>query len=126
MSSSLQQVNSLLNFLNSTFSFENQTTSTSTTMTKRPENRAPILLLFDVDGTLSPSRLKAEEFMWKCLEAARQKVYVGFVGGSDLIKQQEQLENKNYNDVRDFFDYTFSENGLVAFHNGKSINDHVK
>lgn len=36
---------------------------------------------------------------------------IGMVGGSDLKKQREQLGDG----VLDMFDYTFSENGLVAY-----------
>ncbi|ETO24501.1 hypothetical protein RFI_12657 [Reticulomyxa filosa] len=57
--------------------------------------RAPILLLFDVDGTLTPARLKVEPFVWELLTEARKKVYLGIVGGSDLPKQQEQLSVGN-------------------------------
>jgi len=42
---------------------------------------------------------------------------VGIVGGSDLVKQQEQMGANIVNEV----DYSFSENGLVAFHNGKEV-----
>jgi len=38
-------------------------------------------------------------------------VMIGMVGGSDLKKQREQLGET----VLDMFDYTFSENGLVAY-----------
>ena len=36
------------------------------------------------------------------------------VGGSDLVKQKEQLGD----DVLSMFDYVFPENGLVAFRDG--------
>ncbi len=45
------------------------------------------------------------------LKALREKVVIGMVGGSDLKKQREQLGDG----VLDMFDYTFSENGLVAY-----------
>lgn len=45
------------------------------------------------------------------LKNLREKVVIGMVGGSDLKKQREQLGEG----VLDMFDYTFSENGLVAF-----------
>ena len=47
----------------------------------------------------------------------RTKVTIGFVGGSDLKKQQEQLGE----DVLSMFDYCFSENGLMAFKDGVKI-----
>jgi phosphomannomutase len=52
--------------------------------------------------------------MLKLLADLRQKVAIGFVGGSDLAKQQEQLGTSEIN-VTTLFDYCFSENGLTAF-----------
>ncbi|KAF1773958.1 HAD-like domain [Phytophthora cactorum] len=40
----------------------------------------------------------------------RESITIGVVGGSDLVKQKEQLGE----DVINNFDYSFSENGLVA------------
>lgn len=42
----------------------------------------------------------------------------GIVGGSDWPKMQEQMGG---DDVTQMYDYVFSENGLVAFKNGKEI-----
>lgn len=69
------------------------------------------IVLFDVDGTLTMPRLKASEEMIKFLSELRKHVVIGMVGGSDLKKQKEQLGD----DVLDMFDYTFSENGLIAY-----------
>eukprot|EP00924_Labyrinthula_sp_SR-Ha-C_P003295 augustus_masked-scaffold_15-processed-gene-5.51-mRNA-1 protein AED:0.10 eAED:0.10 QI:0/-1/0/1/-1/1/1/0/223 len=52
-----------------------------------------------------------EEFMKKLSET----VTVGVVGGSDFPKQQEQLGN----DVADKYTYSFSENGLRGYKDGK-------
>ena len=41
----------------------------------------------------------------------------GIVGGSDLVKQQEQVSDNVVNEV----DYSFSENGLVAYKDGVQI-----
>ena len=49
------------------------------------------------------------------LEKLRERVVVGFVGGSDLAKQREQLGE----DCTDRFDYCFSQNGLVAYRDGE-------
>jgi hypothetical protein len=49
------------------------------------------LVLFDVDGTLTPARQFVSQEMLDMLHALRKKVAIGFVGGSDLPKQQEQL-----------------------------------
>ncbi|CCK70561.1 phosphomannomutase SEC53 KNAG_0E03020 [Huiozyma naganishii CBS 8797] len=72
------------------------------------------LVLFDVDGTLTPARLTISDEMKKTLEKLRQKVCIGFVGGSDLSKQVEQLGPTVLAD----FDYSFSENGLTAYRLG--------
>jgi len=71
--------------------------------------------LFDIDGTLAPARGVISPEMLQLLKNLKTKVVVGFVGGSDLCKQKEQLGN----DVLDWVDYSFSENGLVAYKNGK-------
>lgn len=47
----------------------------------------------------------------------RKKIKVGIVGGSDLKKQVEQLGDSVLTD----FDYVFSENGLVAYKEGKLV-----
>lgn len=49
------------------------------------------ILLFDVDGTLTAPRLEIESAMRQFLSDLRQKARIGIVGGSDLVKQQEQL-----------------------------------
>jgi len=51
------------------------------------------------------------------LAKTRKTAYIGIVGGSDLNKQKEQLGES----LLDDFDYVFSENGLVAFKDGKSL-----
>ena len=47
----------------------------------------------------------------------RRRVNVGIVGGSDLVKIQEQLGENIVHQV----DYNFSENGLVAYKDGNLI-----
>ncbi|CAJ1447096.1 unnamed protein product [Effrenium voratum] len=107
-----------------------------------------ILALFDVDGTLTePRKLVSPEtltYLQDCrswregdrqLPSAlwvfqknnelRTKICIGVVGGSDLVKQKEQL-----GDSPALFDYAFSENGLLAFKDGQkigetSIKDHL-
>jgi len=117
----LQKIDSLINFTSS-YIPKNNTTETVQT---QPTIRSPILLLFDVDGTLTPARLKVEPFMWQLLTEARTKLYLGIVGGSDLPKQQEQLSiGHDSSNITDFFDFVFAENGLVAFKNGKRVNEH--
>ncbi|CAM9309347.1 unnamed protein product [Choristocarpus tenellus] len=47
----------------------------------------------------------------------RKRITIGVVGGSDLAKQKEQLGEN----VMENYDYSFSENGLVAYKNGEPI-----
>ena len=79
------------------------------------------LVLFDVDGTLTAARKLVTPEMKAFLYELRRKVAVGVVGGSDLIKQQEQLGENIIYEV----DYSFSENGLVAYKDGILIGKEV-
>lgn len=78
------------------------------------------LILFDVDGTLTESRLTIQQPMIETLEKLRkiENIDLGIVGGSNLKKQKEQLLEKNFH----YFKYLFSENGLVGFKDGEMIN----
>ncbi|EKF32424.1 phosphomannomutase, putative [Trypanosoma cruzi marinkellei] len=77
-----------------------------------------VLLLFDIDGTLTPPRLsQPDEVREVILRAKNAGFTVGTVGGSDLAKQIEQLGE----DVFQQFDYVFAENGLLAYKHGKEI-----
>lgn len=69
-----------------------------------------VLALFDVDGTLTVPRKTASKETLDFLQELRKHVTVGIVGGSDLVKIQEQLGDN----VLSAYDYVFSENGLVA------------
>ena len=80
-------------------------------------SKSKILVLFDVDGTLTPARQKVSETMRFFLEKLKDKVDVGIVGGSDLKKQKEQMGENIIDEVK----YSFSENGLVAYKDGKLI-----
>lgn len=51
------------------------------------------------------------------MKELRKKVTLGVIGGSDLVKQKEQLGE----DVMENYDYSFSENGLIAYKGGKLI-----
>eukprot|EP00095_Tigriopus_kingsejongensis_P011288 snap_masked-scaffold14_size734282-processed-gene-2.3 protein:Tk11288 transcript:snap_masked-scaffold14_size734282-processed-gene-2.3-mRNA-1 annotation:"hypothetical protein DAPPUDRAFT_299547" len=81
--------------------------------------RSDILVLFDVDGTLTPHRKvilpHVEQFL---LEPLKAQVTLGLVGGSDLDKIAEQMGGAN---VVDKFDYVFAENGLVAYKDGQFV-----
>lgn len=55
--------------------------------------------------------------MLSLLAALRQKCAIGYVGGSDMAKQQEQLGTSEI-PVTSLFDFCFAENGLTAFKMG--------
>jgi phosphomannomutase len=58
--------------------------------------------------------------MLQLLARLRQKCAIGFVGGSDLPKQQEQLGTADVA-VTTLFDFCFAENGLTAYKNGAPL-----
>ena len=58
--------------------------------------------------------------MLQLLSQLRHKCAIGFVGGSDLIKQQEQLGTPSI-PVTTLFDFCFSENGLTAYRMGQPL-----
>jgi phosphomannomutase len=57
------------------------------------------------------------------LNSLRQKVAIGFVGGSDLAKQQEQISTASI-PVTSLFDFCFAENGLTAYKMGVPLASH--
>jgi phosphomannomutase len=61
--------------------------------------------------------------MQNLLSLLRQKVAIGFVGGSDLAKQQEQLGTASI-PVTTLFDFCFAENGLTAYKLGEPLASH--
>ncbi|KAG2148199.1 eukaryotic phosphomannomutase [Suillus bovinus] len=78
------------------------------------------LVLFDVDGTLSPARQRTSPEIIQLLRDLRKQVAIGFVGGSDLVKISEQLSIGDIN-ILDEFDFGFAENGLTAYRLGKQL-----
>ncbi|KAL2003463.1 hypothetical protein VTN02DRAFT_3774 [Thermoascus thermophilus] len=78
------------------------------------------ICLFDVDGTLTPARRTVSPEMLSLLSQLRHKCAIGFVGGSDLAKQQEQLGTASIS-VTSLFDFCFAENGLTAYRMGKPL-----
>jgi phosphomannomutase len=58
--------------------------------------------------------------MLQLLSELRHKVAIGFVGGSNLDKQQEQLATPDIN-VTSLFDFCFAENGLTAYRLGEEL-----
>jgi phosphomannomutase len=81
------------------------------------EKNTRILVLFDVDGTLTEPREQATSEMHEFLQRLRNHVTIGIVGGSDLVKQREQMGHN----IVEKTDYNFSENGLVAYKGGSLI-----
>ncbi|KNC52663.1 phosphomannomutase 2 [Thecamonas trahens ATCC 50062] len=77
------------------------------------------LVLFDVDGTLTPARQKSTAEMRTFLHQLRKRVVVGIVGGSDFGKIKEQIGD----DILDSFDYVFGENGLTAYKGSEQLGD---
>ncbi|KAF1845741.1 phosphomannomutase-like protein [Cucurbitaria berberidis CBS 394.84] len=85
---------------------------------KRPFKNT--VLLFDVDDTLTKPRQLVRPEMLQLLSELRHKCAVGFVGGSNLVKQQEQLATPDVN-VTSLFDFCFAENGLTAYRLGQEL-----
>lgn len=54
-------------------------------------NEKKVIALFDVDGTLTPARKEVSPEVLEFLVSLRNKITIGFVGGSDLKKQLEQM-----------------------------------
>ncbi|XP_038211892.1 phosphomannomutase [Zerene cesonia] len=79
-------------------------------------NRKNILLLFDVDGTLTkPRQVITEELKQFLLKEVKPRVSLGVVSGSDYDKIVEQMGGK---DVTDQLDYVFCENGVMQYRQG--------
>lgn len=93
-----------------------------------PSRRKDILLLFDVDGTLTyPRAVINSEFEDFLYNEIRPRATIGIVGGSDLEKMYEQLNGQK---ILKHFDYVFPENGLVQIERGievgkESIQQHL-
>lgn len=81
--------------------------------------RDEILLLFDVDGTLTHPRSNVQpEFEKFLYEKIKPRATIGIVGGSNLEKACEQLNGQK---VLTHFDYVFPENGLIQIENGVEL-----
>lgn len=57
-----------------------------------------VLCLFDVDETLTLARQTVTQEMLDTLKKLRERVVIGFVGGSDLNKIREQLQLPGHED----------------------------
>ncbi|XP_309297.3 phosphomannomutase [Anopheles gambiae] len=81
--------------------------------------RDELLLLFDVDGTLTAPRQSITEEMKEFLyQSVLPRATLGVVGGSDLEKMCEQLNGQEFLHK---FDYVFPENGLVQYEAGREM-----
>ncbi len=81
-------------------------------------DRSEVLMLFDVDGTLTPHRNAVRpEVAAFLLDRLMPVATVGLVSGSDLPKLVEQMGGA---ETTHRFDFVFSENGLVA-HRGEEL-----
>ena len=70
----------------------------------------------DNDKTEEEIAKEIEEELAREADALREKIAIGVVGGSDLVKQKEQL-----GDSPNMFDWCFAENGLWAAKDGAVI-----
>jgi len=80
-------------------------------------DKGKVIVLFDVDGTLTPSRQDAKPEMQEVLKELRKKVSTAIVGGSDISKICQQL---GQNAIKENA-FVFAENGCVSFKNGEPI-----
>lgn len=72
------------------------------------DKRPKTIFLFDVNGTLTHNNKSITPEIQQMLSDIKNKVYIGFVSGSDM---QKQLGNN----VLNTFDYSFPENGLCFY-----------
>ena len=92
------------------------------------ENPSKILILFDVDQTLTPARQSIQQDMIETLNAVKAKgVHLGIVSGSDIVKVSEQVGKEV---AEKTCLWCFSENGLLAMKEGvefdkQSFKDHL-
>lgn len=84
-----------------------------------PLARSEILLLFDVDNTLTKPRdvieNDFEEFLYK---SVKPLATLGIVTGANIEKLYEQLKGQK---ILNEFDYIFPENGIVHIENGVEV-----
>lgn len=78
-----------------------------------------ILLLFDIDGTLTEPRCTIEnEFETFLYTKVKPRAQIGIVTGADLEKIYEQLNGPQ---ILERFDFVFPENGLVQIAGGVEV-----
>lgn len=84
-----------------------------------PLKRDEILLLFDVDNTLTRPRdvidVEFEKFLY---EKVKPLAKIAIVSGANIEKTYEQMNGKK---ILTEFDYIFPENGMVHIENGVEV-----
>lgn len=81
--------------------------------------RKDVLLLFDIDGTLTePRQVIKDDFESFLYEKVKSRATIGIVTGADLDKIYEQL---NGTKILTEFDFVFPENGLVQIAAGVEV-----
>lgn len=80
-------------------------------ITKKMEEKA-VLVLFDVDGTLTKSRQDIENETHATLKKLKQKVTIGLVGGSDIKKIAGMIQSSNWTSV----DHCDSRSAILVDH----------
>lgn len=81
--------------------------------------RNEILLLFDVDNTLTkPRDLIDEDFESFLYNVVKPRAQLGIVSGANIEKLYEQMNGKK---ILEKFEYIFPENGIVHIENGVEV-----
>lgn len=79
------------------------------------------IILFDIDGTLTPSGEKITLDMRECLvELKNSNLVMGLVGGGTIEKIRYQMDNAFH-----LFKYIFAECGSVVYIDGKLIKENI-
>ena len=86
--------------------------------TNKPLKKGKTLLLFDVDGTLTPARQSIKQNVLDCLKkiSSFDDIDIATVSGSDLPKAKEQLQS-----AIDLLKFVFTEQGLVYLDEKKQL-----
>lgn len=82
-------------------------------------NRSEILLLFDVDNTLTkPRSVIDDEFESFLYGSIKPLATIGIVSGANIEKLYEQLKGEK---ILKLYDYIFPENGIVHIEHGVEV-----
>lgn len=81
----------------------------------KTEKEAKTICLFDVDGTLTKPRQKADPSIHEILKLLRAKVPIAVVGGSDLVKIVEQLGDNEEQGWKKYFCFFAFKNFFLQF-----------